>query len=410
MRPYNLTFFILFSLLVFVKSTGAQTTIVPEWKKNIKISLNSINKSHSLLIDKSGNCYVLGTTWFADSAKNIVLIKFNSKGEEEWQRVFDNPSHGDDIPTNMCLDNLENIWVCGISKTNVDNADFLVVKFTPEGIPFSDELYDGKNHLFDCATSIISDKQGNIYAAGYETTLDSGINILVLKFRSNGSIVWRKGFATRQMDVANNLLIDDSSNVYVCGTCNNGPHTSDIIVQKYDSEGKKKWQVIYNGALSQNDAGQFISADDSMNIYISGFLNHVNSRSDIPLIKLNRNGKILQENIYYGDIADCGAVSINAENNSVYVIGDCMDYNISVNSNFFLVYDKAGNESNKIESPKDVQLMKCVEINSVPYLFGVQTTHPESTLIPFVAEIDSTSLKWTYSDSTIAGSSIASHH
>ena len=335
MKHFNIPYILFFTIIVLVNQAAAQTIIVPDWRQNIKISLNSINKSNSIRIDKDENCYILGTTWFADSAKDIVLIKFNPKGEVEWERVYDNPSHGDDIPTNMCIDHLGNIWVCGMAKTKVDNADFLVVKFTPDGIPVSDVLYDGKNHLFNCATSIVADRQGNIYAAGYETTLDSGINMLVLKIHSDGTIMWHRSFATRQMDVANQLLTDDSSNVYVCGTSNNGPHTSDIIIQKYDTEGRKKWQLIYDGGLSQNDAGQFISADDSMNIYISGFMNHVNNRSDIPLIKLNRNGKLLQENIYNGHIADCGAVNINARKNSVYVIGNCYDYNISLNSNFF---------------------------------------------------------------------------
>lgn len=403
MKHYIFCFLILFSILVIDNNINAQAVIVPDWRQNIKISLNSINKSNSLLIDKSGNCYVLGTTWFADSTKNILLIKFNSKGEKQWHRIYDNPAHGDDIPTDMCLDNFGNVWVCGMAKTRVDNADFLVVKFNPDGIPVSDELYDGKSHLFDCATSIVADKQGNIYSAGYETSLDSGINMVVFKFRSEGSIIWRRGYATRQMDVANNLLLDDSSNVYVSGTCNNGQHTADIIVQKYDPDGKKKWQFIYDGGLSQNDAGQFISADDSSNIYISGFMNHVNNRADIPLIKLNRNGQLLQENLFYGNITDCGALSINAKKNVVYMIGGCVDYNISENSNFFLTYDKAGNEINKIASPVDVQFMKCLEINGIPYIFGAKTTHPESTLIPFISEIDSTSLTSMYSDPTVYG-------
>ena len=80
-----------------------------------------------------------------------------------------------------------------------------------------------------------------------------------------------------------------------------------------------------------------------------------------------------------------------------------MDFNISANSNFFLTYDKAGNEINNISSPVDVQFMKCFEINNIPFLFGAQTTHPESTLIPFISETDSTSLISIYSDSTVYG-------
>ena len=47
--------------------------------------------------------------------------------------------------------------------------------------------------------------------------------------------------------------------------------------------------------------------------------------------------------------------------------------------------------------------MKCFDIDGVPFLFGAKTTHPESTLIPFISECDSASLVWSFADSTIYG-------
>ena len=383
--------------------SNAQKKIFTGWRQNIKNSLNSINKSNSLHIDNDGNCYILGTTWYPDSSKDILLIKFNSLGIELWRRVYDNPSHGDDIPTNMCIDQSGNIWVCGIAKRKNDNADFLIVKFNSDGVPVNDELYDGRSHLYDCATSIAVDKLGNIYATGYETTLDSGINMMVLKCRPDGSTAWKRGYATRQMDIGNQILLDDSNNVYVCGASNTGLHTADLFLQKYNPDGIKKWQLIYDGVLSQTDAGQFISFDDSMNLYASGFMNHVNNRADIPVLKLNRNGVLIQEVIYDGHISDCDAVSLDAKKNFVYLIGDCEDYNIGVNSTFFVGYDKAGNERKYVEAPEDVSFMKSFENGNDLFLMGSKTVHPESTLIPFISICDSASLIWTFSDSTIYG-------
>ncbi len=406
---------VLFKILVFILATSsaittiAQEPIVADWKQNIKNSLNSINKSVSLKIDKQGNCYVLGTTWLPDSAKDIILIKFNPQGEEDWRRIYDNPSHGDDIPKSMCLDNSGNIWVCGMAKTKPGNADFLVVKFTPDGIPVSDDLFDSKDHLYDCANEIVSDKQGNTYALGYLTSLDSGINLMLMKYRPDGSWAWRRGYSTRQMDVGNKLFIDDSSNVYLCGTSNNGPNSADILVQKYNSEGFKKWQFIYDGILSKSDAGQFMSVDDSMNIYVSGFMNHSNSRADIPLLKLNRNGVLLQENHYNGQIADCGASELFASKNFVYVTGDCNDYNISSLSNFQLIFDKAGKQKFYIRNPTDIKFMKCIEYNGMQLILGSQLTHPESTLIPYISENDTSAVNWTFSDSTVYGLAHITH-
>jgi hypothetical protein len=391
---------LLFLLLHLVEAKGQNFT--QAWGHNFKNSLNSINKANSLLVDPDGYCYVLGTTWYTDSAKDIILLKYDSAGGVIWQRIYDNPSHSDDVPMNMCLDPEGNIWVCGMSRRSETNADFLIVKFTPDGVPISDELYDGKDHLFDCATYIRSDKKGNIYAGGYETTVDSGINLLLVKCRPDGSFDWKRNYVTKQMDVLNELWIDDSSNVYICGTINNGPHTADILVQKFDTEGKRKWQLVYDGLLSQNDAGQFISIDDSANIYVSGFINHTNSRADIPLIKISKGGQILQDIFYNGKIADCGAVNLIAGNKNTTIVGMCNDYNIAQLSYFVAQYEKSGKQKFKIDSPVDVQFMKYDE-SIVPLVLGTKITHPESTLIPYIARIDSGSIAWSFSDSTVYG-------
>ncbi len=393
----------LFFLFAILTESQAQVKVIPGWRKDIKNSLNSINKSNSLCIDKDGNSYVLGTTWFPDSAKNILLVKFGPNGEEIWSRIYDNPSHEDDIPMNMCVDNENNIWICGISKRSKENADFLVVKFTFDGVPVTEKLYDGNDHLFDCATTIISDKQGNIYAAGYETTLDSGINMILLKFKQDGNMLWKRSYATRQMDVAEQLALDDSSNIYVCGTSNNGPHSADLLLQKYDPDGKKKWQLIYDGALNQNDVGQFLELDDSMHVYVSGFMNHVNNRADIPVLKITRNGQIIQETGYNGHIADCGSAHLNAGKNFVYIIGECDDYNIGVNSTFLVGYDKTGNQKKYVKAPKDVRFTKSAGQDNRLFIFGTKTTHPESTLMPFISLCNADTLSWTYSDTTIYG-------
>jgi len=393
----------IFSLTMLMLESDAQVTVVPGWRMDIKSSLNSINKSNSLCIDKDGNCYVLGTTWYPDSAKNILLVKYSPDGKEIWSRIYDNPSHGDDIPMNMCLDFENNIWICGMAKTSKDNADFLLVEFNADGIPVTEKLYDGKDHLFDCATTVVADKKGNIFAAGYETSLDSGINMVIIKYRSDGSTTWKRGYSTRQMDVANQIVLDDSSNVYVCGTSNNGPHSADLLIQKYDPEGRRKWQLIYDGALGQNDVGQFITMDDSMHVYASGFINHVNNRSDVPVLKLNRNGQILQESAYNGYISDCGSAYLNVERNFVYLIGECDDYNIGVNSTFLIAYDKAGKQKKYTEAPEDVRFTKCAEGQNELFIFGTKTSHPESTLMPFISQCDADTLTWSFADSTIYG-------
>jgi hypothetical protein len=204
------------------------------------------------------------------------------------------------------------------------------------------------------------------------------------------------------MDIANQIMVDDSCNIYIVGTSNNGPHSSDILVQKYDSSGKNKWDMIYDGILKQKDVGQYITADDSMNIFVTGFINHSNNRADIPLVKLNRNGMMTQSFFQSGRIADCGAVHLNVSKSKIFLTAACSDYNIAENSSFLLTFDKGGKELEKIMAPVDVQFMISKVIKEKPVIFGHKLTHPESTLIPYISGKDSSGT-WEFSDSTVYG-------
>ena len=147
--------------------------------------LNSINKAKSVEIDRTKNCFVLGTTSIPDSAKDILLIKFNPKGEEEWRRIYDNPDHGDDIPVAMSVDEEGNILITGISKDKSGNADVLLVKFSTEGVPVFDLHFDGPSHSFDTPSAITNDKFNNIFITGAERFRDEYVFVPDSSGRSN---------------------------------------------------------------------------------------------------------------------------------------------------------------------------------------------------------------------------------
>lgn len=396
------TFLVLILVITLFIAFG-QSPVSADWKQNFKTSLNSVNKAIAVEIDRHGNAFVTGLTWIPDSSKDIVLIKYAPDGKELWRRIYDDPQHGDDIPYAMCIDKFDNIWITGMAKITPTNTDFLVVKFSPEGIP-EGRMFDGKDHLFDCGMTITTDDAGNAFAGGYITSSDSGINMQLYKLNPNLELMWSVGYTSLNMDIATRLLVDDSSNVYVAGNLNVAAHSSDMFLMKFDPTGKMKWQFIYDGSMHENDAASFLASDDSMNIYMAGFANHSNSRSDIATLKFNRNGVMLQENIYYGKISDNTVLSLSAYDHHVCITGNAIDYNINEVSTFYLVYDKGGKELYSMKNPVDVRFIRYFEAEGQPLVIGTMVTHPESTLIPYIASPDTLSeMKWEYVDSTVFG-------
>ncbi len=397
----SIFFFILTFSSILV---SAQNHIVPLWKKDFKNGLNSINKATSVKSDRFGNCYVLGTTSLADSTKDILVVKYTTDGSELWHRLFNNKSNGDDFPRAMTLDLYGDVWVCGIAKLSPDKCDFLVTKFSNEGVPQFEYVYDGPDQMYDEANCIAADKLGNVYVGGYTTSSDSGLDLLLMRFYADGSLAWKKKYATLSLDNATSLVVDDSCNVYVCGNTNNSQRSSDIIVMKYDSAGNQQWSQVYDGIFSERDAANIIRIDDSLNVYVSGFVNHTNDRSDLPLLKFSPQGVLLKESLYNGVSADCQATSIRIEDEYAFVTGKKIEYNTATTSGVLLKYNKAGSEKLFLKTPADVFFDATHRFGNREIVFGTKLTHPESTLIPFIAEIDTLpQFKWTFSDSTVYG-------
>jgi len=396
-------FFILIPLLVLLHNNAtAQVSLL--WKDPIKTSLNSVNKAVCMEMDKLGNCYIVGITWLADSTKDILIMKFDPDGAEIWRRFYDGPSHNDDIAITACLDHYGDIIVTGTSKDEKGNVDICLVKYSNEGVPVFSKVLDGGSNLFDAPSSIVCDVEGNISVSGYITTPDSGLNLALFRFYPDGQLSWSRFSGTKNMEIANVVLTDDSCNIYIGGIYNASLRASDMVIQKYDSSGKRMWEYIYDGTLSMGDAIFHMAADDSSNLYLTGYLNHGSDRSDIPIYKLSRNGELLQENIFFGGMTDCISKQMFVDKMGAYVIAQQSDYMRGTTATIALHYNKAGEQTLFVKNEKGIRFGKIISLYGSMLILGTGLIRPENTLIPFVAEPDSSGeFVWQYADSTVAG-------
>lgn len=357
-----------------------------------------------MALDKDDNCYISGSTWYADSTKNILLARFDPDGQLLWKRLYDNPEKGEDIPVAMLCDREGNVWITGISKRANGNADIALIRFSPEGVPDLVRFQDGPSSLFDAPSCMTEDNAGNIIVAGYITTADSGLNAAVFSYSTQGALRWQHRFGTMQMDMINAIVTDDSCNVYLCGNTNAGQRSGDLFFQKIDSSGKVIYTNKYDGSLSMRDAALQIAMDDSVNIYVSGFINQGNDRADVPVLKYNRNGVLLQEIVYYGGVSDCSASYLAATDAFVYLSGKELNYALGTNANFHVKYNKAGKQLLTQKFAEDIQIDKIIRLNKEDLLLGKRRVQPENTLVPYLAGIDDKGESvWEFQDDTIYG-------
>jgi gliding motility-associated-like protein len=157
----------------------------------------------------------------------------------------------------------------------------------------SDQPQNGACVVFGSA----SDRQGSIYTVGYftggqvkfgsETLFSSGgIDIFIVKYGSNGTLLWARKFGGGGTDKAMSVAVDDGGNVYVTGSFGieiklgdtqffSTPQTfltyPDYFLMKLDPTGKVLW--ARRGVGGQDDTGEALICDKAGNVFVRGTFN-----------------------------------------------------------------------------------------------------------------------------------------
>ncbi len=172
--------------------------------------------------------------------------------------------------------------------------------------------------------SVATDGSGSVYVTGeYSASIDAdpgagvftltsagGKDIFIEKLDPGGNFVWAKSIGGTNRDLGIDIVVDDSSNIYIAGGFwaegttsvdfdpNAGIATADSIgdfVLKLDSAGNYKWVYteippIFTG-VSTNTYFKAIDLDDDGNVYVVGQYISATSNVRSYLRKLNSLGQ-----------------------------------------------------------------------------------------------------------------------
>lgn len=377
----------------------------PLFGVSLKSSLTTFNKANAMTIAPDGDLFVLGTTSIPDSLRDFYVTRLSSDGKRKWERTFSSGSGSDDIALTGCLDHFGNYWAAGTRKRDRPDVDIQLVRFSGDGGVFPGATVSGSIGMYDAPTCIGADASGAIYLGGYITSADSGLNAVVCRFNIDGKLIWKQTWSTVQMDVFNDLVIDDSCNVYLCGNANVGLRTSDILLAKYDSTGRMLWHHRYDGGLGQSDAGFHISLQDDSILAVTGWVNHTSDRSDIPLLRFTRNGILLQEKLYDGGQTDAVANQLSVRESFVVVTGDITDYPRGQRYGLVSVWTPAGSEVFVRKTIPGRNIFNASPFMDQWLIAGTKNlAELEGMVQPYLALSDTgDSWAWQFTDTTIFG-------
>lgn len=267
----------------------------------------------ALISDSLGNVYVTGYVGPTFGPYDIITIKYNPQGVQQWIKTYDNG--GNEESRDIAMDNAGNIYVNGIAGN-----ESLVIKYNSEGDTIWTRKYTEPGFRFPSLT-ITLDKYQNVYIGGGKINISLGTqNYYTLKYDSAGVFKWAASYSLGGVSALSKVKVDQNLNVYVTGRSN----ISKMLTIKYDSAGAEQWQRIYDGPGSGGELASDMVIDNLGNIIITGASSGTGTGSfDYLTIKYNSKGDSLWVKRYNGTgNGNDEAYSLELDDsNNVYITG-----------------------------------------------------------------------------------------
>jgi hypothetical protein len=236
-----------------------------------------------------------------------------------------------DVAYGIVLDGDGNIYVTGYVDGDLitnEDADLQTVKYAPSGEVLWSLTYD--NGLKDIAHDIAIDGSGNIYATG-----KSSNDFVTIRY-VNGVEDWTVRYNAGGTESAYGVAVSADGSVYVTGSTTSAGN-SDFLTVKYDSAGFFQWARTYDNA-GAHDVAHDVVVDEAGNLYVAG---ETFNEAGNNILKYDPAGNLLWERQYAGFSSSLEGLSLDADGN-VFITGTSID-----SGHFVYItakYDSAGNQ------------------------------------------------------------------
>ena len=199
----------------------------------------------------------------------ILLVKLDSNGQEEWSRVFNGGSFSWDYATYVEQTPDSGFIVTGrFSDYYSDESSLFLLKTNEIG---EEEWcnYYGEDSYF--SGECVHHLNGNGYiAVGKYGHPYSGYDLWLLRTDEMGNTVWSKRYGGAEDDFGTNVELTDDSCFFATGyTFSMGAGEEDVYAVKVDMTGQLLWQRTFGG--TERDIGWSGEQLDDGGYIISGY-------------------------------------------------------------------------------------------------------------------------------------------
>jgi hypothetical protein len=223
---------------------------------------------------------------------DLFVVKTNSQGVVNWMRIFS--IAGGQFGYRIRETRDHGFIISGYSLPSGNESDILLVRVDSQGTILWQKILDKGNEDF---SDLQTTSDGNFILA--TSTFFNGQDAVVIKFDGAGNVIWSKTYIGHVADGALGVQQTSDGGYVVTGWTLGSTNTLDVWVFKLSSSGNIQWQYRYGG--SKNDAGMGVAVGKNGNYFVAGnTLSFGSGAEDVWVLKLSPTGQVLFEKTYGG--------------------------------------------------------------------------------------------------------------
>jgi len=225
---------------------------------------------------------------------DLAMVRYDAQGDTIWTRLRDGVGRSDDYTTALAVDDYGSIYLLGRTAVTPHNSDIVLLKYRSDGTPAWQSTIDGPGHATDLAASVLLGRNGRCFVTGSVTGDRTSFDYLVACFDTSGRQLWQQTYdGAGSVDICQAACLDPDGSIVVTGQSTGAGSSFDIATVKYSPSGQLRWVRRYNGPAGSTDRGWCVASDERGNIVVGGNSVGAASFPDLLLLGYSPQGDTL---------------------------------------------------------------------------------------------------------------------
>lgn len=167
----------------------------PEWARTYDGGVGH-DQNWTIAVDSDGHVYVTGYSVQLNAgiqSQDIITIKYDGQGNAVWTRLYNGPASSNEQAFAVAVDPVsKNVYVTGTSRavSATVPTDIITIMYDEEGTEQWVRLYDGPSNGQDRGTSLALDADGYVYVTGYSAGENLSLDFATIKYDAWGNELW----------------------------------------------------------------------------------------------------------------------------------------------------------------------------------------------------------------------------